>query len=342
MKILILKPSSMGDVVQALPVLRLIKSHLPRSEVYWWLASGLLPLLEGDPHVTGIFAFERDRWKSPRNWNEVLRSIQEIRSYHFDWVIDLQGLARSGLFAWLANGQFTIGVNDPREGAAGFYDVFVPRPSFHTHAVDWYLQLLPVLGVPVHWNFTWLRPRPEVVAAIQQKWKPDGARWIVLNPGARWSNKRWPVQYYAELLDCLAIAAPDLRFAILGSDEDALLGEAVAQVHPRRCLNLAGQTSIPEMIEWIRLCDLMVTNDTGPMHVAAALRKPVVSMFGPTEPRRTGPYFQTDRTIQTALPCVPCLNHTCHYEKPFECLRAIRPQVVYQEIQRRLSERSQT
>ena len=95
------------------------------------------------------------------------------------------------------------------------------------------------------------------------------------------------------------------------------------------------------MIEWIRLCDLMVTNDTGPMHVAAALRKPVVSMFGPTEPRRTGPYFQTDRTMRTALPCVPCLTHACHYEKPLECLRAIRPQAVYQEVQQRLSELSQ-
>jgi ADP-heptose:LPS heptosyltransferase len=133
-----------------------------------------------------------------------------------------------------------------------------------------------------------------------------------------------------------------MRFAVLGSGEDVLLGDAIARGHPRRCLNLAGQTSIPEMIEWIRLCDLMVTNDTGPMHVAAALRKPIVSMFGPTAPRRTGPYFQTDRTIQTALPCVPCLTQTCHYEKPFECLRAIRPQVVYQEIQQRLSERSQT
>ena len=158
----------MGDVVQALPVLRLIKSHLPRSEVYWWLASGLLPLLQGDPHLAGIFTFDRDRWKSPWNWNEVLRSIHEMRSCRFDWVIDLQGLARSGLFAWLANGQFTIGVNDPREGAVGFYDVFVPRPSFHTHAVDWYLQLLPILGVPVHWNFTWLPPQIE--ASRIQNW----------------------------------------------------------------------------------------------------------------------------------------------------------------------------
>ena len=101
----------MGDVVQALPVLRLIKSHFPRSEVYWWLAPGLLPLLQGDPHLAGIFAFERGRWKSPWNWNEVLRSIHEMRSYRFDWVIDLQGLARSGLFAWLANGQFTTHIS---------------------------------------------------------------------------------------------------------------------------------------------------------------------------------------------------------------------------------------
>ena len=93
------------------------------------------------------------------------------------------------------------------------------------------------------------------------------------------------------------------------------------------------------MIEWIRLSELIVTNDTGPMHVAAALGKPVVALFGPTEPRRTGPYGQIDRSIQlTALPCVPCLKDNCAYEKPFECLRGVSPSRVHAEVRRRLAE----
>jgi ADP-heptose:LPS heptosyltransferase len=93
------------------------------------------------------------------------------------------------------------------------------------------------------------------------------------------------------------------------------------------------------MVEWIRLSDLMVTNDTGPMHVAAALGKPVVALFGPTESRRTGPYMQVDRVLRLpSLPCAPCLKETCAYEKPFECLRGISSSVVHAEVVKRLSE----
>jgi ADP-heptose:LPS heptosyltransferase len=89
---------------------------------------------------------------------------------------------------------------------------------------------------------------------------------------------------------------------------------------PERCLNLCGETSLPEMVEWIRLCDLMITNDTGPMHAAAALGKPLVALFGPTEPRRTGPYGQLENVLRIELPCSPCLKSFCTWKNPMECL----------------------
>jgi ADP-heptose:LPS heptosyltransferase len=90
------------------------------------------------------------------------------------------------------------------------------------------------------------------------------------------------------------------------------------------------------MVEWIRLSELMITNDTGPMHAAAALNRPVIALFGPTEPRRTGPYGQLDHVVQTVLPCVPCLSSHCHYFKPLECLRALPPRVVMERMEARL------
>src|SRR5258708_26488626 len=90
-----------------------------------------------------------------------------------------------------------------------------------------------------------------------------------------------------------------------------------------KAVGLAGQVSPPEMIEWIRLSEAMISNDTGPMHVAAALRKPIIGLFGPTEPQRTGPYGQLQNVLQLKLPCVPCLSACCHYSKPLECLRAL-------------------
>jgi lipopolysaccharide heptosyltransferase II len=259
-----------------------------------------------------------------------------MREQNFDRVIDLQCLARSGAFAWLANGKFLIGLDEVREGARGFYDVAVRRASFHTHAVDWYLAVLQRLGVPVHNRFQWLPERPAVAATVQSKWPTDGTRWIALQPGARWANKRWPAENFAELVRLLAKDFPDRRFAILGGVEDQPLGEKISRAAPAHCLNLCGETSLPEMVEWLRLCELMVTNDTGPMHAAAALGKPLVAIFGPTEPRRTGPYGHLENVLQLDLPCSPCLKSHCTWEKPEECLKAISPAMVFARVRKKL------
>jgi len=331
-KILILKPSSLGDVIQALPVLRLLKIHLPHSEIFWWIDSTLAPLIEGDPDLTGLIRFERKRWANPRYWPEVIRSIHQTRAQKFDWVIDLQCLARSAAFAWLANGKFLAGLDEVREGARGFYDLAAPRASFHTHAVDWYLSVLKPLGVPIDRPFTWLPERPAAAAALQLKWSAGPFRWIAIQPGARWDNKRWPAEYFAELIRLTAREFPDTRFALLGSRDDQTIGNLVAAAAPSQCLNLCGQTTLPEMIEWVRRCELMVTNDTGPMHVAAALGKPMVTLFGPTEPRRTGPYGQPGDALRMELPCSPCLKHQCHWVRPNECLKTISPQMVFARV----------
>jgi lipopolysaccharide heptosyltransferase II len=267
----------------------------------------------------------------------MLRSIGWLRRQKFDLVIDLQCLLRSSAFAWLARGNFLVGLDEAREGARGFYDLAVPRKSFHTHAVDWYLAILPPLGVPVHKNFQWLPERPEINAVVKSKWQTAGNRWIVFQPGARWLNKRWPASHFAGLIRSLAQRFAETRFAILGSKEERSLGETLVQAAPERCLNLCGNTSLPEMIEWVRLCDLMVTNDTGPMHVAAALGTPLVALFGPTEPRRTGPYGQLENVLRLDLPCSPCMKSVCHFEKLEECLHALPSALVFERVQKLLN-----
>jgi lipopolysaccharide heptosyltransferase I len=336
-KILILKPSSLGDVIQALPVLRLLKLHLPESQIHWWIEAGLAPILDQDPDLAGTILFHRKRWAKPRNWAKLWHNIFWARRQDFDWVIDLQCLARSAIFAWLANGKLTIGLDEPREGARGFYDIAVPRRSWETHAVDWYLAVLAELKVPIHWNFTWIPPRPEAAASIRNRWPVDGARWVLLQPGARWLNKRWPVASFAQLVRRLTQGKNGVRFAIMGGQEDRELGAAITQAVPGQCLDLTGQLSLPEMLEWIRLGELVVTNDTGPMHAAAALRKPVVALFGPTEPRRTGPYGQLDNVVKLALPCMPCLSPRCRNSTPMECLQTLPEAGVIEQVERHLA-----
>jgi len=321
-------------------VLRLIKQQIPASEIYWWIDSKLAPLLDKDPDLAGVVRFNRREAASPSRWGELWRSVRWMRDQAFDWVIDLQSLFRSGVFAWLANGQFTVGLDEPREWARGFYDVFVRRPSYHTHAVDWYLGVLPILGLRADLGFTWLPVRPATAGEVRAKWGINRGRWIILQPGARWLNKRWPSAYFAELVRRLASFHDDLRFAILGGSDDGALGAAVAAAAPERCLDLTGKLSLLEMVECVRLAELMITNDTGPMHVAAAVGKPVVALFGPTEPRRTGPYGQLEHVMQRRLPCLPCMSSRCRYSKPFDCLRSLAPDSVVAAVEERLGLRA--
>jgi lipopolysaccharide heptosyltransferase I len=341
LKILILKPSSLGDVIHALPVLRLLKRHNPKSEIYWWLDASLVPLLEKDPDLAGVIPFHRKRWAAPHRWPEIAASIKSMRAHQFDWAIDLQGLARSAIFAWMAGAGLTVGLDNiregAREGARAVYDITPPRASENTHAVDRYLAVLPLLRVPVEWNFDWLPRRADVADRVEERWHPPHTRWIALLPGGRWDNKRWPVQYFAEVVKMLR-QTPDLKFVILGSKDEQSLGQSIAQAAPEHCLNLAGETSMIEMVEWIRLSRLVITNDTGPMHVAAAVGRPVIAVFGPTNPKSTGPYAQIDNVLQTtSLPCAPCMSQRCTWRDPLACLHAITPLAVLQKARQILA-----
>jgi len=332
LRILILKPSSLGDVVHAIPVLRMLRRALPQSDIFWWIDADLQDLLAGDPDLSGTILFQRKRWVAPRFWPEAIRSIRQMRHQRFDWVIDLQALARSGILAWLACGGLTVGLDDNREGASALYDVRVPRPSFHAHAVDWYLETLRALRIPINWDFVWLPAKARAQMEVQSRWQPGGKRWIALQPGARWMNKRWPVEHFGQLVRRLAADLADVHFVILGSDADVPLGEALRAACPARCLDLTGRTTLSQMVEWLRLSDLLITNDSGPMHVATALGKRVVALFGPTEPRRTGPYRGLDQVLQLKLPCVPCLKSVCVNQQPLECLRGLSVTEVYDAV----------
>lgn len=339
MKILILKPSSLGDVVQALPVLRLLKQHYRDAEIYWWIENGNAELLEGDPDLAGIIRFNRKRWGNPWNYHEIWNCIRELRSHRFDLVIDLQALARSGAVGWLANGKHFVGLQDWRELAPAYYDVSVPRPSPQTHAVDWYLQTLRALAVPVHSNFDWLPKRHAIAEEVASTWQLNGEPIVSLLPGARWENKRWPAEHFRELVAELHRRDPRMRFIVLGAKSDVPMAAEIVAAAPERCLDLTTRTSLLQTIEVVRASTAVVTNDTGPMHMAAALRKPVIGLFGPTNPRRTGPYGQIEFALQrNDLPCVPCMKSTCSYREPMACLRGIAPATVADEVIRRLGE----
>jgi len=327
-RILILKPSALGDVVQALPVARLLRRHYPDAEIHWWIDARLASLLEDDPDINQLVLFHRERWALPWQWHGALQSLLQLRATHYHIALDLQSLARSALVTWLCNAELAVGLDDPREGAPTCYDVRVHRPAPRAHAIDWYLDALRALGVPVAWDFEWLPARPQAAAEIATLMPVNEGEWIALQPGARWPNKRWLPEYFAQLVSRIASARPEARFAIVGATGDREISHTVAAAAPNKCLDLAGRTSLPQLVECLRRCTMLVGNDSGPMHIAAALGKPIVAVFGPTDPARTGPYGQTDRVFQLNMPCVPCLSRRCRHPRPLACMRDLTPDTV--------------
>jgi len=324
LKVLILKPSSLGDVIHALPVLRILKRQYPHAEVHWWLEEQLAPLLEGDPDLAKIYIFRRHNWCTFAGVLGELSLAWKLRNEEYDWVIDLQGLARSAWFGWLVRGKITVGVDLGREGARAFYDLSVGRESDQTHAVDLCLNVLRALGIASDASYDWLPKNslsPRSVLCSPSK-------WVVFCPGARWANKRWPPDYFARLAANLHLHDENLRIAILGTSEDAELGRIISDALPQACLDLTGKTSLEEMVECIRNARVVVANDSGPLHVAVALNRPLVALYGPTQPENTGPYRKSEAVMRSDLPCAPCQVSSCANRIESECLKAVSPDVV--------------
>ena len=341
MKVLILKPSSLGDVVHALPVVRLIKLAKPEAKIHWWINRELMPLLEWDPDIDRLFPFDRHLWAKPRGWPVMASTISDLRAERYDWILDLQSLIRSSAIGWLSHGTILAGLEDWREAAPLLHDLTVPRPTRDTHAVDWYLSLIRKLGIPTDRSFEWFPRTGRGTDLFKASW-PEALEgtWIGLQPGARWDTKRWPPEYYANLAARLLQERPDARIVIFGGKADREIGEQIVGQSGDQVLNLAGKISLNLLVEWMRHVQLLVTNDTGPMHIAAAMNRSIIAIFGPTNPGRTGPYRQADAVMQASLGCVPCMSQRCALREKLACLHAITVNAVAERCLNRLSANS--
>jgi heptosyltransferase I len=317
-KILVVKPSSLGDIIHALPTVRILRHAFSQADIAWLVNDGFAPLLEGCPVINRIIPFARRRYATLDGCVELGHFVKSLRRERFDWVIDLQGLLRSSLITLFSGARRRTGLSDAREGATSFYNDLVKIPPLHLHAVDRYLMLPRQLGLEVDRVEFPLAPDPRGPKAARES-------LILINPGARWLTKRWPAPRFSELVACLAARWPDHRIAIIGSADERLGCEAIAKAAHAPVEVLAGRTTLPQLMDLMRRARLLVSNDSGPMHLAVAVGTPVVGIFGPTNPRLTGPYpASVHAVLYAAKPCSPCLKGVCKPPvKEMECMTAI-------------------
>lgn len=254
---------------------------------------------------------------------------QALRAERFDLAIDLQGLFRSGVLARWSGARMRIGFANGREGSPWFYTHRVSVPDSDIHAVDRYLLLAAALGISLprrpRFAFRILDEDLTAVRALFQRHdysidKP----WIVMNVGARWLTKRWPLTSFAAVADQL-YESHHVPAVIIGSADDRLDADRLQSLMKRPCINLSGEVPLRCLPALLSKTAVMITNDSGPMHIAAACGVPVVAMFGPTSASRTGPYGTGHHVLTKQVSCSPCFSRVCRHDPEMECLTRITP-----------------
>ena len=327
-KILIVKPSSLGDVAHTLPFLNALTKCFPEAEIHWVIAQGFEGLLEGHPMIHRLWVIKKDSWKKIQNARHTIQEIKvlfkKLKLEKYDLVIDLQGLLRSGVITAATGSPVRIGFKEAREGSRVFYTHTVEGGK-DIHAVDRYLKIAEFLGCDIS-DICFPFPSIESSSAFSLQPSafnsPDG--YAVIVPGARWKTKRWPAEKFGKLASLLSI-----KSIIVGSKSDKDIADQIVSHSKGKSLSLAGRTTLKELIEIMISARFVISNDSGPMHIAAALGVPVYAIFGPTDPIRTGPYGEGHTVIRSDTPCAPCFKKSCDDMK---CMKRVSADKVFEII----------
>jgi len=294
--VLLIKPSALGDIVLALPALSALRRSFPQARISWLIRPAFAPLIAGHPHLDEIILFDRKflarAWHSPTAFGTLVSLVSQLRRRRFDAVLDLQGLFRTASLSWLSGCPRRFGPVWGREPARCFYTTTIPPRLEWVHVVDYYLKLVEAMGAS-DLRVEFLLPEKPVPAAAARDLLlhhgTDPQRYAVIIPGSAQVSKCWPAERFAALADRI-VSDHGLTVVATGGKAEGAMIEQIRSLARHPIANLAGRTSLPELVEVLRRAKLVVSNDTGPGHIAAALARPLVMMFSWSNPLRVGPY----------------------------------------------------
>ena len=316
-KILVIKPSSLGDIVHLFPALELLKREFPGKELDFVVHPAFAGILDLSPFpVRKKILFDRKRLSAASTFFSASRSLlRELRQEEYDLVIDFQGLFRSGLLTFFARSKVKCGFAAPREKAAVCfynrkYDVDMTQ-----HAVPRYVEL-------VNRICNTASEVPEYTVALDKElfadWK---GTFVVLVPGARWQSKMFPPEVFAQTVLEIRKHFPECQAVIAGAAGDKSIAQQIVQLLPD-AVDMTGKTTLTELAHLMARAAAVITNDSGPMHVAAAAGSRVFALFGPTSPGLTGPWGKEHRIITCEkAACLNCMKRHCPAPQKYLCHR---------------------
>lgn len=317
--ILIIKPSSLGDVLHAFPAVSLVADNHPEACIDWLINKEFAPLVEFHPNVHEAIIFPRKELgnavKFPKSFYTL---VKKLRGKHYDIIIDFQGLMRSAFFAKAAKSSKVIGFANPKEKlSTSFYNEKISIPDQAVHAVEKNLHLVcRTLNIDYRVREPEMKVIDEHRASILEQLKGKGIAeditCIGVAPVARWVSKSWPPAFFAETINRLHAKHPEIKFILTGVPDDKPVAEEILKLTKEEStVSLVGETSINELVELLRHIKLLISNDSGPMHIACALQTPVFGLYGPTDPAKTGPFGDIHHVFQGGLDCCRCFKREC-------------------------------
>jgi lipopolysaccharide heptosyltransferase II len=338
-RIALIKPSALGDIVHALPVLGALRQRFPTARIVWVVYRTYAELLEGHPDLDGILAFDRGR----PGWGvaaaaALADAIRRLRQERCDLVVDLQGLFRSGLLTWCSGARRRVGLFSAREGAQWTYTDVLSDPQGRTleslHAVERYWLVADALGVGHLPKRFWLPLAEEDRSWCRQRLAPFPRPWLAVHLGTRWPTKRWPVEHFAELCQ-RAVGEAGGSVVLIGSGADAGLAAEFRSRFAGALLDLTGQTTLRQLSAVVHEADIVVSNDSGPLHLAAAWRRPVVAPFTCSSVVRSGPYGQKAHAVATQVWCAASYRKRC---ARLECMAELTPDRLWPVLEGHLQQ----
>lgn len=342
MNILIVKLSAIGDVIHALPSLSALRRRYPDAHITWVVEEAASDLILGHPDLNRVIVSRRKRWVRdlPGNrrgtaWKEMRQFFRELRDRPYDLVIDFHGLFKSAAIVFFSGGRRKLGYDSMQELSGLFYNEKIPE-DMRRHAVDRYLDFARYLGadagVPQFVIPSDEENRVRAGNLLQEAGIGSGKGFVAVSPQALWETKLWADDKFARLCDRIVLGLKR-PVVFTGSDVEAVARIQALMTAPS--VSLAGRTTLRDLACVYRVAALLVTTDSGPMHLAAALKTPVVALFGPTDPGRTGPYGDGHVILRREMPCSPCFAKQCETRR---CMMEISADEVFEAVREKLSE----
>jgi heptosyltransferase-1 len=337
--ILVVKLSAIGDVIHTLPSLAALRHLYPDAHITWVVEEAAAEIVKNHPYLNEVIVSRRKSWiknfkdgQLRRPLREIKLFLKQLRQRPYDLVIDFHGLLKSSVIVYFSRGKRKLGYDSLQELSGLFVDEKIPE-DMNKHAVNRYLDFPRYLGAAGEAEF--ILPRNHEAETTGQRlldqYNLKDKKFIAINPIAYWETKLWDNDNFARLADLIKEKLK-MDVVFTGSEKESI--EKITSGMVTYGINLGGRTSLSELAYLYKKALLVITTDSGPMHLAAAVETPVIALFGPTDPARTGPYGKGHTIVRTELQCSPCFLKRCASKK---CMKEILPEQVLALVENRLT-----